>query len=43
VTEKDAVKCSDFASEHMYHLPINARLPEAFWVTLLDRLTHLRH
>jgi len=43
MTEKDAVKCAGFADEHMYHLPINARLPEAFWVTLLDRLSHLRH
>jgi len=43
MTEKDAVKCAAFADEHMYHLPITARLPEAFWVTLLDRLSHLRH
>jgi len=42
MTEKDAVKCTGFAGEDMYHLPISARLPEAFWVTLLDRLTALQ-
>jgi len=45
MTEKDAVKCATFitsADEHMYHIPISARLPEAFWVTLLDRLSALQ-
>jgi len=42
MTEKDAVKCTGFAGEHTYHLPISARLPEAFWVTLLDRLSALQ-
>jgi len=43
MTEKDAVKCVGFANEHMYYLPIDAHLPEAFWVTLLDRLATLQH
>jgi len=43
MTEKDAVKCAAFATDHMYCIPISARLPEAFWVTLLDRVSRLRH
>jgi len=43
MTEKDAVKCAGFADEHMYHLPISARLPEAFWVALLDRISQHQH
>jgi len=38
MTEKDAVKCAGFDDGHVFQLPINARLPEAFWVALLDRL-----
>jgi len=42
MTEKDAVKCAGFANERMFYIPISARLPEAFWVTLLDRLSTLQ-
>lgn len=42
MTEKDAVKCMAFATPRMYSVPIDARLPEAFWVALLDRVGKLR-
>lgn len=38
MTEKDAVKCAPFASERMYAVPVEARLPEAFWIALLEKL-----
>jgi tetraacyldisaccharide 4'-kinase len=30
MTEKDAVKCTDYATEHHWYLPITAVLPESF-------------
>lgn len=42
MTEKDAVKCAALAGERHYNVPVDAGLPEAFWVTLLDRLRALR-
>ena len=39
MTEKDAVKCAAFADERFFSVPIRAELPEAFWVSLLDRVT----
>jgi tetraacyldisaccharide 4'-kinase len=30
MTEKDAVKCTDYATEHHWYLPITATLPESF-------------
>ncbi len=38
MTEKDAVKCSAFANERSYSVPIRAELPEAFWIALLHQL-----
>ena len=38
MTEKDAVKCAAFADERCWSVPVQARLPEAFWVALLDKL-----
>lgn len=38
MTEKDAVKCLDFATPRHFSVPVRAELPEAFWVALLDRL-----
>ena len=38
MTEKDAVKCAAFATPRHYSIPVQAELPEAFWVALLDRL-----
>lgn len=40
MTEKDAVKCAAFAGERHYAVPVEAQLPEAFWVALLDRVRH---
>jgi tetraacyldisaccharide 4'-kinase len=42
MTEKDAVKCAGFANEWHYSVPVNAELPEAFWVALLDKLPEKR-
>ena len=42
MTEKDAVKCMRFAGERHYSVPVSGRLPEAFWIALLDRLAKLR-
>ena len=38
MTEKDAVKCAAFADAQAFMVPVDAVLPEAFWVALLDRL-----
>ena len=38
MTEKDAVKCAAFADAQTFMVPVDAVLPEAFWVALLDRL-----
>ena len=38
MTEKDAVKCAAFADERGWSVPAQARLPEAFWIALLDKL-----
>ncbi|MBD9480970.1 tetraacyldisaccharide 4'-kinase [Pseudoxanthomonas sp. PXM02] len=38
MTEKDAVKCAAFANDWFYSVPVVARLPEAFWIALLEKL-----
>lgn len=38
MTEKDAVKCAAFADDRYFSVPVRAELPEAFWVSLMDRL-----
>lgn len=38
MTEKDAVKARAFATSRFHAVPVDARLPEAFWIALLDRL-----
>jgi len=38
MTEKDAVKCQAFAGERFYAVPVEAEVPEALWIALLDRL-----
>lgn len=43
MTEKDAAKCRAFAQRHWYYLAINARLPEAFWQQLEQKLKGLNH
>ena len=42
MTEKDAVKCAEFANEWYYSVPVTAELPEAFWAALLDKLAERR-
>lgn len=42
MTEKDAVKCADFANDLTFSVPVRGELPEAFWVSLLDRLVRKR-
>lgn len=41
MTEKDAVKCQSLATDWHYAVPLQADLPAAFWVALLDRLGKL--
>lgn len=36
MTEKDAVKCFPFATEHMYFLPVRADLQPSFWSALWE-------
>lgn len=38
MTEKDAMKCAAFAGSQWYSVPVQARLPEAFWLALLAKL-----
>ncbi len=38
MTEKDAVKCVNFAGPQWYSVPVQARMPDAFWKALLDKL-----
>ena len=38
MTEKDAVKCRHFAQPHWYYLPIQANLPDNFWVAFQQKL-----
>lgn len=38
MTEKDAVKCREFAKPNWYYLPIHAELPEVFWQALETKL-----
>ncbi|SEK93402.1 lipid-A-disaccharide kinase [Pseudoxanthomonas sp. GM95] len=42
MTEKDAVKCAGLVGDWAYSVPIEAALPEAFWVALEARLLPLR-
>lgn len=43
MTEKDAVKCRQFAAKNCWYLPIEAVLDNEFAQTLLTRLQGLRH
>ena len=38
MTEKDAVKCTAFADARSFMVPVDAALPEAFWVALSAKL-----
>lgn len=39
MTEKDAVKCREFSTEHMWFLPIEAKLDKEFEEKLLEKIT----
>lgn len=41
MTEKDAVKCLNFSKPNWWYLPINAQLPDAFKVQLLQKIKDL--
>lgn len=43
MTEKDAVKCREFATPQQWYLPVDAVLTAAMTQTLLTRLGNLRH
>lgn len=41
MTEKDAVKCRNFAQSNWFYVPIVARLPESFWLALQQKLERI--
>jgi tetraacyldisaccharide 4'-kinase len=41
MTEKDAVKCRQFAQPNWFYLPITASLPDSFWQALLQKLERI--
>ena len=41
MTVKDAVKCAGLVDHQAFMVPVDAELPEAFWVALLERLPPL--
>ena len=43
MTEKDAVKCLDFATDTLWYVPVEARLPPSFGNQLLNQLKKLNH
>ncbi len=42
MTEKDAVKCTAFAQENWWYLPISAQLPSAFEKQLLKKIKEIK-
>lgn len=42
MTEKDAVKCTAFAQENWWYLPIDGQLPESFTQPFLDKLKQIK-
>jgi len=42
MTEKDAVKCTSFAAQNWWYLPVNAQLPASFEQQLLDKIKELK-
>lgn len=41
MTEKDAVKCREFAQPNWFYLPITASLPDSFWLALQQKLERI--
>ena len=42
MTEKDAVKCTEFAKENWWYLPISAQLTKAFEKQLLEKIKEIK-
>ncbi len=42
MTEKDAVKCQDFAQPNWWYLPVSAQLSSEFWEPLLAQLAKVK-
>ena len=42
MTEKDAVKCTEFAQQNWWYLPISAELPKAFEQQLLEKIKEIQ-
>ena len=42
MTEKDAVKCTSFAQENWWYLPIDGQLPDSFIQPFLEKLTQIK-
>lgn len=42
MTEKDAVKCEDFAEDNWWYLEVSARLDERFLAEFCDQVNHVR-
>jgi tetraacyldisaccharide 4'-kinase len=38
MTEKDAVKCREFAQPHWFYLPVTASFPDSFWLAFQQKL-----
>lgn len=43
MTEKDAVKCVDFAGDNIWVLPVEAQLDPGFGLAVLEKLRSLKH
>jgi tetraacyldisaccharide 4'-kinase len=41
MTEKDAVKCREFAQPNWFYVPITASLPDSFWQALQQKLERI--
>lgn len=41
MTEKDAVKCREFAQPNWFYVPITANLPDSFWQALQQKLERI--
>ena len=41
MTEKDAVKCRKFAQSNWFYVPINASLPDSFWLGFQQKLERI--
>jgi tetraacyldisaccharide 4'-kinase len=42
ITEKDAVKCQDFADKKIWYLPVEAKLDDSFTTALLNKINAIK-